>query len=370
MRRLLRSITALCLLGASLAAADPAKPTYLAPTLDRDGKLAEALPLYLAIAEQTQTKADRLRYAGALLRAGKIGEARETYSALMVEGGSVHHGGAPVSDNVALCASSALMNGFPAIAVEYMRPAFRARPGDAGAGLLLTRALLASGDADGARDVMRQLVKRAEALVVGQRIELARAYLLAGDVDWARRLLERDVEESVAQMMRDSILTNVAFKDRNWPRVSSALADAKRKAPAALDEKRVERSWRNLQRELRSIQLRRAIALWNQEKREDAVDEAASALEADEEYVRSAAVVLLSAGKLADGQRGEAIAKLKALAGHDVRFTHPVATLEAAVSKGLEAGDAIASLQAALSAEDRAQDFVASQVPVSIIDLL
>jgi tetratricopeptide (TPR) repeat protein len=358
MRRLLGSVALLWLLGSSLEAADPAKPWYVASTLDRQGKLSEALPLYQAQAEQTQTKADRLRYAGALLRAGKTAEGREVYSALMVEGGSLHHGGKPVGDNVPLCASSALLNGFPALAVEYMRPAFRSRPGDPAAGLLLARALLATGDVAGARDVVREVAKRTEELVVGQRIELARAYLLAGDVAWARRLLERDIPESVGQMMRDSILTNVAFKERDWPRVSSALADAKRKAPPALAEKRVDRSWRNVQRELRSMQLRRAIALWKQGKREDAVDEASAAQEADEEYVRSAAILLGAAAKLTEGHRDEAIARLKALGGHDARFAEPVARLQTALAKAGDGRQAIAGLQAPLSAEDRAYDFV------------
>src|SRR5262245_39848999 len=226
MRRLLGPLAALCLLAGSLHAADVAKPWYQARMLDRQGKLTDAIPLYQARAEQTQSTSDRLAYAGALLRAGKMPEARQVYAGLMVEGASVYHGGDPVPNNVGVCASSALMNGFPALAVEYVRPTFRTGSGDVGAGLLLTRSLLAAGDVDGARGVLRQLPKETGSLVIGQRIELARAYFLAGDVDWARRLLEPKIEDSVGQMMRESILTNVEFKKADWPKVATALADA------------------------------------------------------------------------------------------------------------------------------------------------
>jgi thioredoxin-like negative regulator of GroEL len=359
MRRLLGAVAAVSLLGVAVRAAEPEHPWYRLRTLDREGRLAEALPLYRARAEQTQGQADRLRYAAALLRAGKTQEAREVYSALMIERASVHHGGERLPDNVPLCASNALMNGFPDLAVEYMRPVVRAHPDDPAAALLLARALLAAGDVDGARALIRDVTPRAEQLVIGQRLELARAHLLAGDPDWARRLLEKKIEESIGHMVRGSILANVAFKEGRWPEVATALADARRKAPESLGENRVQRAWRNLQRELRWIQLRRAIALWNQGKRDDAVDEAADAESADEEYVRSAAILLRVAGKLAEGRRDDAGARLRALAGHDVRFAEPVARLEAALAKSADPAEAVAGLRATLSAEDRARDFVA-----------
>jgi len=358
MRRLLGPLAALCLLAGSPHAAELTKPGYQARALDRQGKLAEAIPIYQARAEQTQSTSDRLRYAGALLRAGKMPEARQVYAGLMVEGASVYHGGDPVPSNVGVCASSALLNGFPVLAVEYLRPAFRANPRDVGAGLLLVRSLLAAGDVDGAREVLRQLPKETGSLVIGQRIELARAYFLAGDVDWARRLLDEKIEESVGQMMRESILTNVDFKKADWPKVASALADAKRKVPSSVTESCVDRAWRNLQREMRSVLLRRAIALWNQDKREDAVEEASPAQEADEEYIRSGAILLVAAGKLADGRRDDAVARLKALAGHDVRFAEPVGKLEATLAKGGDPADALSGFETVLSGEDRAQDFV------------
>src|SRR2546422_5546876 len=48
-------------------------------TLDEAGKLTEALPLYAARAEQTLTQTDRLRYAGALLRAGQPEQAKAIF---------------------------------------------------------------------------------------------------------------------------------------------------------------------------------------------------------------------------------------------------------------------------------------------------
>jgi hypothetical protein len=107
-----------------------------------------------------------------------------------------------------------------------------------------------------------------------------------------------------------------------------------------------------------SIQLRRAIALWNAGKHEDAVDEASAAQEADDEYVRSGAILFVSAARLASGLRGDALVRLHALAGHDVRFNEPIAHLDAALAKGGDLAGAIAGVRAALSAEDRAQDFV------------
>jgi hypothetical protein len=106
------------------------------------------------------------------------------------------------------------------------------------------------------------------------------------------------------------------------------------------------------------MQVRRAIALWNLGKRDAAVDELSGAQDADEEYVRSAAILLGAAGKLAAGHRDEAIGRLKALGGHDLRFAEPVARLEAALGKGADIREPIAALEAALSGEDRAHDFV------------
>src|SRR5262249_40030617 len=124
---------------------------YLAAPLDREGRLREALPLYRDRAEQTRTDADRLRFAGALLRAGERDEARRIYDVLIAEGGSGPHGRTP--DNAALCASSMLVQGFPELAVERLRGTQR---GDRRLALLHARALVAAGDVAGARRVIRE----------------------------------------------------------------------------------------------------------------------------------------------------------------------------------------------------------------------
>src|SRR5262249_54455834 len=166
-----------------------------------------ALPLYRARAEQTLNGGDRLRYAEALLRTGQQDEARKVYDLLSSERGSVEHGDRATT-NASLCASSLLRTGFPALAVEYARPAFAQRPRARRLGLLLVRALAAAGDAPGARGVMARLGGDAEAWPSGERLELARWRLATGDVAAARALLAVPVPESVGQMVRDSIPAN------------------------------------------------------------------------------------------------------------------------------------------------------------------
>ena len=89
-----------------------AVPAYQAVALDQQGRLAEALPLYRTQAAQTVTKADRLRYASALLRAGYTDDARAVYAQLMVESGARVHGGDPTAQRAGLCASNLLAAGF------------------------------------------------------------------------------------------------------------------------------------------------------------------------------------------------------------------------------------------------------------------
>src|SRR5262249_46606357 len=123
---------------------------YAARQLDDQGRLAEALPLYAERARQTVTLGDRLRYAGALLRARRLAEARAIFDEVMREEGSIEHGGAPRVHTAAACASTALSAGDPAVAVDYARAAADADRGDAGMRLLLVRALAAAGDTPGA----------------------------------------------------------------------------------------------------------------------------------------------------------------------------------------------------------------------------
>src|SRR5262249_19497820 len=237
---------------------------HLAVPLDHAGRLEDALPLYHARAEQTQAVADRLRYAGALLRSGRQEDARKVFDALLVERQSGPHGSA--SSNLLPCASAMIIQGFPDLAVERLRPAYRESPADRRLGLLLARALAATGDRAGARSVLAEIGKGPDTWDGGALVELARSYLLAADPTSARSLLNRDIDESVGHMMRDSVLANLSLLEGDWAGATKLLANGKRKGPPGLDEERVNRTWRNVQRELRSMQLRLGLGLWREGK--------------------------------------------------------------------------------------------------------
>ena len=347
------------------AQVDTPAHAYMAVPLDQDGKLAEALPLYRAQAEATVSKADRLRYAGALLRAGRSDEAQAIYEQVSADARSdAHGGGAEVAP--ALCASSLLASGFPARAVPYARQAHALRADDPTLLLLLVRALAASGDAAGARGALKPVARVPSDWTIGQRIELARWRWLTGDAAGARQILDgKPPEESVAQMFRDSLLANAPFEKGDWEAAADLLASSARKAPTGLGDQHVARQWRNAQRELWSIQLRRAVSLWQSGQRDLVAAEAAKAQRSDEEYVRSAAVLLLVAVDLRNGRQDSARARLQALAGHDVRFT--------------DAGDALAAngdtaataqrLQAVLGQLDHSADFVTRRLSKLVVDV-
>src|SRR5262249_30630982 len=125
-------------------------------------------------------------------------------------------------------------------------------------------------------------------------------------------------------MYRDSILATVPLRAGDWKAAEKMLAASERKVPPGLHATRVDRSWRNTQRELWWVQLRRAIALWKSGDRDRAVREATNAQRSDEEYVRSAATLLLVANDLTRADRDAAAARLRALAGHDIRFAPAV----------------------------------------------
>lgn len=344
---------------AAAAAADGATRLYLAVPLDLEGNLADALPLYRTQAEATLTKADRLRYAGALLRAGHADDAVVIYEQVSREAGSVEHGGGGAARGPAVCASSLLASGFPALALPYARQAHRLRADEPALGLLLVRALAASGDAAEARRALEDVARDRHDWVIGQRIELARWQLLTEHEDAARRLLDGQVSESIGQMFRDSILANVPFRNGDWKGAAEMLAASERKAPSGLSDKRVDRAWRNTQRELWSVQLRRAISLWNDGNRTLAAREAASAQHSDEEYVRSAASLLLVAADLMDGRRSEARVRLQAVKGHDVRFAEALDALEARPATDKDVQTVARRLEATLGQLDRSWDFVA-----------
>jgi hypothetical protein len=332
--------------------------TYAARQLDDEGRLGEALPLYAERARQTVTVADRLRYAGALLRARRPAEARAIFDQLVREEGSIEHGSGQRVRTPAACASTALAAGAPAVAVAYARAAADADRHDPGMRLLLVRALAAADDAAGARALLKTLAPEADDLSDGRRIELGRWQLVTGDAAAARAVVARKPPESVAQMFQDSAQAHQLLVHRNWTKAAELLRASERKVPAGLDDERVDQSWRNAQRELRWVRLRRAVALWLDGNRRDAVVEAEKAQRSDEEYVRSTAVLLLASGALAAGQRDDALARLKVLAGHDYRFAEPALHLATALEAGRDPRDAVGELRAAIASEDHSAEAI------------
>ena len=333
---------------------------YVAIQLDEQGQLDKALPLYAARARETLTQHDRLRYAAALLRAGQPEGAKAVFDRLASEVGSVEHGSAGRAYAPAICASTALLAGSPAVAVPYARAASAAERRDAGSRLLLVRALVAAGEPAAARPLLAGLAGEAGDWGDGPRIELARAELATGEVKAARTLLARAVPTSLGQMFQDSVRANLALRDHNWQKAAQVLEAAERKVPRSLaDDRKVDGAWRNIQREVRSAALRRALALWHLGKQPAAVAEARRASATDEEYVRAAASILLAAAELAGDRPEDALARLRILAGHNHRFREPVAALARALAterRGVT--PAVAALGAALAESDRSVDFV------------
>jgi hypothetical protein len=98
-------------------------------------------------------------------------------------------------------------------------------------------------------------------------------------------------------------------------------------------------------------------------QRWEAIAEAGKAQRSDEAYVRSSAVLLLTAGDLAAGERDGAIARLRALAGHDHRFAEPVDHLVAALGAGHDLGSAVGEIRAAVAGQSAT--VLESERPVS-----
>ena len=373
-RRSLETLLCLTLLLAPPSRAEPADgetprpdgsppPFYLAVKLDREGKLAEALPVYETRAKETLAQGDRLRWAGALLRAGRDQEARAVFDQLLAEDRtSPHTRGAAGGHTAAVCASTALAAGAPGVAVSYARTAARLDPGDERSSLLLTRALVASGDRAGARATLKALDAASAGWSDGLRIELARWQLLAGDPAPARRMLERTLPEVVAQMVQDSVRANMLLARGDWEKAEALLRASERKVPKGLDEGRVDAAWRNVQRELRWVRLRRALALWRLEGPAAAVPEAAKAEASDEAYVHAAAVMLLAACDAADDRRDDAAARLGVLAGHDARLAAVLGKMSAALRSGEDRVAAARATADALAAQDHSADLLSAAV--------
>jgi tetratricopeptide (TPR) repeat protein len=337
----------------SPATSGPA-PAGVAAQLDRRGDLAAALPLYAARARQTRTTANCLRYARALLRAGRDEEAGHLLAKVCKRPDPTGRG-----DSSAVCASGLLTDGFPALALPFARRAFTEAPSDLRLGLLLVRALSAAGDAAGARAVMARIGQRAGVAPVGVRLEMARWQIIAGDQKAGLAALANGDGGILNRMFRDSIRSNVLVLGCRWAAAAALLGAAEREAPPGLgSDRRVARAWRNAQRELRAVELRRALSLWQLGRRPAALDDAAKAEASDEEYVRSAAVLLRTAGDLNAGRRGDAVRRLRRLAGHDVRFAHGVAHLLRARAAGRSADAPWSEIEAVLGAEDRSVQLV------------
>ncbi len=335
----------------------------MALKLDRDGKLKEALAVYETRAKDTLAQGDRLRWAGALLRAGRESEARAVFDQLLAEDQtSPHARGAAGGHTAALCASTALAAGAPAVAVGYARTATKLDAGDERSGLLLARALVASGDRTTARVTLKGLAAASSAWSDGPRLELARWQLLAGDSTAARRQLDRVPAEVVAQMIQDSVRANLLLARGDWEKAEALLRASERKVPRGLDEGGVDGAWRNVQRELRWVRLRRALALWRLEGPAAAAPEAAKAEASDEAYVHAAAGMLLAAYDAADGRGDDAAARLAVLGGHDFRLTASLEQLAAAIRSGKERPAAAQAAGAALATEDRSADLLSAAV--------
>jgi hypothetical protein len=88
------------------------------------------------------------------------------------------------------------------------------------------------------------------------------------------------------------------------------------------------------------------------------VEEARRAAMSDEEYVRSAALMLVVSGDLASRRRPDAVKRLKGLAGHDRRFAAGTEQLARALAAGRDSTDGITVLRDALASQNRAADFV------------
>jgi hypothetical protein len=299
-----------------------------------------------------------LRYAGALLRAGRVDEAKAVLDGLAREKGSTQHGRRAQADTAAVSASTLLRSGFPEMAVGYARSASEVEPDDPMYGMLLVRCLSAAGDRGAARRTIARIAKASSTLTDAQQIELARWLIAAGDRKSAEARLATKPGEAVTLMFHDSVAANLAILDRRWRQAIEHLDGCRRKVPAGLAGGRVGREWRNLQRELYSVELRLAVISWREDQRSQAIKAANQASMSDEEYVRSSAFLLLAASDLTMARSSEAIAALKKLAGHDFRFASAVTQLENAIQTRSDPGDAIAELRARLASEDRSFDFL------------
>jgi len=350
---------------ANHTAASPVVPVTFNPTitpglcdaceLDAEGKLDEALPLYKRRVTATGTLADRLRYAKALMRAGQTAPAAKLFDDLLTEG-QVMGGRDSRAAAAGLNASALLEDGFPRAALRYAESA--SESGDNRA-LLLIRSLSAAGEQARARAAIDDLERSTRQLPFGQRLELARWHALAHARSRAsEHLLYAKQADATAELYRYSVLADFPMLDQDWARAERYLAAAEKRAAPGLDRGRVAPEWRNTRRELLSIRMRRALCLLQMGNRREGLAEAEQALTSDEEFVRSAAMLMVIEADLEQRDQAAALAKLHVLAGHDHRFTRPVTQMEHALRSGAGRADAMSALEAVLESEDHSADFI------------
>jgi hypothetical protein len=347
--------------------APPVVPVAFNPTLtpglcdacelDAEGKLDEALPLYQRRAAATGTLADRLRYAKALMRAGQTAPAAKLFDDLLTEG-QVMDGHDSRAATAGLNASPLLEDGFPRSSLRYAESASESGD-DPVTVLILIRSLSAAGEQARARAAIADLDRNAKQLPFGQRLELARWHALAHAHSRAsERLLYAKQADATAELYRYSVLADSPMLARDWTRAAQYLAAAEKRAAPGLDRGRVAPEWRNTRRELLSVRMRRALCLFQMGNRREGLAEAEQALTSDEEFVRSAAMLMLIEADLVHRDQGAALAKLHLLAGHDHRFAQPVAQVEHALKSGSGSADAMSALEAVLESEDHSADFI------------
>jgi hypothetical protein len=100
--------------------------------------------------------------------------------------------------------------------------------------------------------------------------------------------------------------------------------------------------------------------------RREGLAEAEQALTSDEEFVRSAAMLMLIDADLEQRDQAAALARLHLLAGHDHRFTLPVTQMEHALKSGAGRTEAMSALEAVLESEDHSADFISKPLFASL----
>src|SRR5260370_21894962 len=296
---------------------------------------------------------------------GLTGAAAKLFDDLLPEG-QVMGGHDSRAAAAGLNASALLEDGFPRSALHYAESA--AESGDNPiTALLLIRSLSAAGEQARARNAIDDLARNAKQLPFGQRLELARWHAIAhARSRTSERLLYAKQADTTAELYRYSVLADFPMFDQDWARAEQYLAAAEKKAAPGLDRGHIARESRNTRRELLSVRMRRALCLLQMGNRPERRAEAEQALTSDEEFVRSAAMLMLIEADLEQRDQAAALAKLHLLAGHDHRFTQPVIQMEHALKSGAGRADAMSALAAVRESEDHSADVISKPLFASL----